>query len=113
MVVRQTRVPAGPALTSLDFLFSIVYNKMATRQTHWYFEEVTPKKHPDVVQYREWVFRAIEDPIHTERQDDGKVRYYILVPEARRYMRVITLADGQTVFNAFFDRDFQPQESML
>lgn len=74
-----------------------------------YFEEVTLKKHPDLVQYREWVFAAIEDPIHAERQDDGRIRYYIHVPEARKYMRVITLADGHTVFNAFFDRDFHPE----
>ena len=82
---------------------------MGTIKTHWYFEKVTPKKHPDLVQYREWVFRAIEKPIHTERQGDGKIRYYIHVPDVGKYMRVITLEDGQTVFNAFFDRDFHPE----
>ena len=25
-----------------------------------------------------------------------------------RFLRVVLLADGQTVHNAFFDRDFQP-----
>jgi hypothetical protein len=28
-------------------------------------------------------------------------------PESK-YLRVVLLADGETVHNAFFDRDFQP-----
>jgi hypothetical protein len=30
------------------------------------------------------------------------------VPELSRWLRVVTLADGETVHNAFPDRDFDP-----
>jgi len=38
------------------------------------------------------------------------VRYWIRVPEADRYLCVVTLEDGKTVHNAFFDRDFNEEE---
>jgi len=40
-------------------------------------------------------------------QADGRIRRWALVPEAgNRYLRVILLADGETVHNAFFDRSY-------
>ena len=77
-------------------------------KTHRYFEEEAAAKHPESVRYRKWCQRAIQSPIHTETQDDGMIRHYILVPEVGKYMRVVTLEDGETVFNAFFDRRFKP-----
>jgi hypothetical protein len=44
-------------------------------------------------------------------QDDGRVRCWGAVTDPRdgktRYLRVVTLADGQAVHNVFFDRDFE------
>jgi hypothetical protein len=42
-------------------------------------------------------------------QADGRIRAWGRVPEAEdRWLRVILLADGETVHNAFFDRRFVP-----
>jgi hypothetical protein len=46
-----------------------------------------------------------------EVQDDGRIRHWGRVVDGRdgksRVLRVVTLADGETIHNAFFDRDFQ------
>ncbi|MCZ7566663.1 MAG: hypothetical protein M5U08_24995 [Burkholderiales bacterium] len=42
-------------------------------------------------------------------QADGRIRRWTQVPEMDgRYLRVILLEDGETVHNAFFDREFAP-----
>jgi hypothetical protein len=50
-------------------------------------------------------------PIRRELQSDGRVRYWGLVNVAEeaepRVLRVVTLSDGETVHNAFFDRGFR------
>ena len=54
----------------------------------------------------EWIQQAIDQPVHEETQLDGRVRRWGFVSEESRYLRVILLADGETVHNAFFDRSF-------
>jgi hypothetical protein len=53
---------------------------------------------------------AIAAPLRSIVQPDGRVRYWAEVTDARdgeaRILRVVTLEDGATVHNAFFDRDF-------
>ena len=55
----------------------------------------------------EWVQQAIEHPLRTEVQADGRTRNWTWVREENKYLRVILLPDGETVHNAFFDRDFE------
>jgi hypothetical protein len=56
-----------------------------------------------------WIERAIWAPLRENRQADGRIRRWVCVPEMEsRFLRVILLADGQTVHNAFFDRRFVP-----
>jgi len=56
-----------------------------------------------------WVQRAIDAPIHKTFQADGWIRRWCQVPEMQnRYLRVILLPDGETVHDAFFDRNFRP-----
>jgi hypothetical protein len=56
-----------------------------------------------------WIKRAIESPEREEVQSDGRIRRWARVPEADgRVLRVVLLADGETVHNAFFDRSFKP-----
>jgi len=55
----------------------------------------------------EWIKDAIDNPLKTEVQKDGRIRKWIYVREADKYLRVILLSDGTTVHNAFFDRGFQ------
>lgn len=35
------------------------------------------------------------------------VRHWIFVKEIGKYLRVVTLEDGETIHNAFPDRDFK------
>jgi hypothetical protein len=60
---------------------------------------------------RQWCQDVIAAPIRREVQGDGRIRFWGKIPvsgEARpRYLRVVTLDDGETVHNAFFDRNFR------
>jgi hypothetical protein len=52
------------------------------------------------------IARALAAPIRKERQPDGRCRYWAWIPRLSTYIRVVTLADGETVHNVFKDRDF-------
>ena len=57
---------------------------------------------------QEWIVRTIHHPLREERQSDGRIRRWARIPEMdNRALRVILLEDGETVHNAFFDRDFE------
>ena len=74
-------------------------------KTTRYFEEQVLRKRPYI--RREWCQRVVDDPIRREPQRDGRIRYWGSIEEADgRVLRVVTLADGETVHNAFFDRRF-------
>jgi hypothetical protein len=49
----------------------------------------------------------VRTPDATEVQPDGRIRYWLYIPELGKYLRVITLADGKTLHNAFPDRSFK------
>jgi hypothetical protein len=56
-----------------------------------------------------WIVGVIERPEHERVQADGRIRRWSRIPEAGgRWLRVVLLADGETVHNAFFDRSFEP-----
>lgn len=55
----------------------------------------------------EWILKTINDPLKTEVQTDGRIRRWSFIKEVEKYLRVILLEDGETVHNAFFDRDFK------
>ena len=57
----------------------------------------------------EWIEQAIAAPIRTTVQSDGRIRKWTEVDG--KYLRVILLEDGETVHNAFFDRNFKEQPS--
>jgi len=66
------------------------------------------RKRPDRSRIKEeWIQNAIDKPLRTEVQKDGRIRKWIYVKEVDKYLRVILLSDGVTVHNAFFDRSFQ------
>jgi hypothetical protein len=73
-----------------------------------YFEAI--RSRPDRAEIQnEWIERAVRSPIREHEQADGRIRRWTVVPEmGGRYLRVILLADGETVHNAFFDRGFEP-----
>jgi hypothetical protein len=56
---------------------------------------------------REWCEKALRQPARRDEQPDGRIRYWIYIPEIGKYLRVVTLDDGETVHNAFPDRGFE------
>lgn len=77
-------------------------------KTTRYFEEQVLRKRPYLE--RSWIEAALAHPMAREVQPDGRIRLWHRVDLAdtgKSYiMRVITLEDGETVHNAFFDRDY-------
>ncbi len=82
-------------------------------KTTRYFEEQVLRKRPYIE--RRWCEETLDAPIRLERQADGRMRFWGEVrrtsDDAPRFLRVITLADGETVHNAFFDRRFRKERS--
>jgi len=76
-------------------------------KTTRYFLEQVIRKRPYI--RPEWCERVIQQPLKREVQPDGRIRYWGYIPELGRYLRVVTLADGETVHNAFPDRNFKPE----
>ena len=77
-------------------------------KTTRYFDEQVLRKRPYI--QRDWCVKVIADPIHREVQPGGRIRFWgRIVRQGEtdpRFLRVVTLADGETVHNAFFDRGF-------
>jgi hypothetical protein len=77
-----------------------------------YFEEQVLRKRPYI--RPEWCMDVIAAPLRREVQSNGRIRFWGRVKEPgathARFLRVITLDDGETVHNAFFDRNFREGE---
>ncbi len=57
------------------------------------------KKIPDRAQIKEeWIKYVIENPQKVVIQSDGRIRKWAKIPEVNKYLRVILLEDGETVF---------------
>ena len=81
-------------------------------KTTRYFNEQVRRKRPYIE--LAWCAQILAAPLQVERQKDGRVRFWgEVTPPGEtepRYLRVITLEDGETVHNAFFDRNFRKEE---
>lgn len=55
----------------------------------------------------EWLEEAILCPDKKVVQENGRIRFWKWIDEAKKYIRVITLEDGETIHNSFFDRGFR------
>lgn len=81
-------------------------------KTTRYFDEQVRRKRPYIE--LAWCAQVLASPLRRERQQDGRVRFWgaVTLPgkSAPRYLRVITLEDGETIHNAFFDRRFSEEE---
>ena len=73
-----------------------------------YFQAI--RQRPDRAAIRdEWIQQVIAQPLKEVVQTDGRIRRWAAINEMDgRFLRVILLADGETVHNAFFDRSFKP-----
>ncbi len=78
----------------------------AVVKTTRYFEGQVLRKRPYI--QRAGCERIVANPLKREVQPDGRIRHWGLVPElGGRALRVVTLEDGETIHNAFPDRDFK------
>jgi len=77
-------------------------------KTTRYFRDVVLKKRPYIL--LEWVEAVLRSPEHTKAQPDGRIRRWRYIAALGRYLRVVTLPDGETVHNAFPDRSFEVPE---
>jgi hypothetical protein len=76
------------------------------KTTDYFRDNVLPKR-PYI--RAEWCESVIAHPLKREVQpEDGRIRHWGWIVEAGRHLRVVTLADGETVHNAFYDRRFKP-----
>jgi hypothetical protein len=82
----------------------VVYSGRLVKTTR-YFEDQVLRKRPYI--QREWCEQAVRTPVGREVQADGRIRHWIFVKEIGKYLRVVTLEDGETIHNAFPDRDFK------
>jgi len=78
-----------------------------------YFQEQVLRKRP-YLSYE--ICEAVRsEPVRREDQEDGRVRFWGAVDlpgeEAPRWLRVVTLEDGETIHNAFIDRNFRRDEA--
>ena len=74
-------------------------------KTTRYFEEQVLIKRPYLK--REWCEQAIQNPIIKVVEPNGGIRYWCYIEELGKYLRVVTLDDGETIHNAFPDRNFK------
>lgn len=76
-------------------------------KTTQYFQYT--RQRPDRVLIEDdWIERVIRNPLREEIQSDGRIRRWARIAEmGNRVLRVILLEDGETVHNAFFDRNFK------
>ena len=70
-----------------------------------YFRDDVLLKRPYIRE--DWCLEAIRNPLKREIQPNGRIRHWIFINEFRKFFRVVTLEDGETVHNAFFDRGFK------
>ena len=79
-------------------------------KTTQYFRTRAPDKHPELREHAEalagYIATALHAPVEIKRQSDGRTRRWIYATEFDRYLRVIVEPDGETVHNAFFDRNY-------
>lgn len=80
-------------------------------KTTRYFEEQILRKRPYL--RREWIAATLADPLTREVQADDRIRWWRAVVDetGKTYiLRVVTLEDGETVHNTFFDRNYREAE---
>jgi hypothetical protein len=74
-------------------------------KTTLYFREQVLRKRPYIK--IEWCLETIANPINTEIQADGRLRFWAYIEELNgKALRVVTLEDGETLHNAFPDSGF-------
>lgn len=74
-------------------------------KTTRYFDEQILKKRTYLTY--QMCLEVIMNPLKKEIQEDGRARYWAHVTELNKIVRVVVLEDGETIHNAFMDRNFK------
>lgn len=91
-------------LSKWEFGCMLGHRNMKTTQ-YFRYSRLRPDR---VIILEEWIERVIQHPLREEQQADRRIRRWARIPEmGNRALRVILLEDGETIHNAFFDRDFK------
>lgn len=77
------------------------------KATRYFREQVLTKRS---YLKEEWILKILSNPLKKEIQQDDRIRFWGYVDEIKKYLRVVTLSDGETVHNAFPDRNFEWSE---
>jgi hypothetical protein len=81
------------------------------KTTH-YFDEQVLRKRPYIKPA--WCMAAVAHPARRVVQADGRIRHWLQIvdteEEKPRMLRVVKLEDGETIHNAFFDRDYLEEQ---
>lgn len=75
-----------------------------------YFKSM--QRRPDRIGIKmNWIETTVQRPIKKQLQADGRIRCWSKIEEKDgKYLRVILLEDGETIHNAFFDKNFKELE---
>ena len=77
-------------------------------KTTGYFDAIRRRSDRIAIEER-WIEQVMSRPEREQLQLDGRIRRWGRIAEAKdRWLRIVVLADGVTVHNAFFDRRFRP-----
>jgi hypothetical protein len=55
----------------------------------------------------EWIEKVFHFPDHVYIQTDGRTRKWGYIEETGKFLRIVVMEDGETIHNAFFDRNFK------
>ena len=83
---------------------SYICKKDDLKTTRYFEEQILQKRSYLTIEMCE---KVINNPLKKERQPDGRLRYWGMVPELNKIIRVVVLEDGNTIHNAFMDRTYK------
>ncbi len=71
------------------------------------------RKRPDRARIKnDWITEAIRNPVAEQIQSDGRIRRWTWIESEAKFLRVVLLEDGETVHNAFFDRQLRNRKDI-
>jgi hypothetical protein len=77
-------------------------------KTTKYFDATRQRPDRSIIELA-WIELVINNPQAELIHADGRIRRWAAIADCGgRWLRVVLLADGETVHNAFFDRSFTP-----
>jgi hypothetical protein len=80
-------------------------------KTRRYFDDQVLRRRPYL--RLDWIEATLANPLARTVQPDGRIRLWRTVVDENDkpyILRVVTLEDGETVHNAFFDRNFREDD---